>query len=304
MEALIAGIDLGGTNVRISIANKQSPTSFLAFESRKTPVSGGPAAFLALVNDAIDAGLKKIGQPREALVGLGCTIPGIVDAERGMALLVTNLPGWDNYPIQQELERVIGVPASVENDVNAAALGEYWLGDGCDNQSIVYFTISTGIAAGIVIDGKLLRGANHAAGEMGFFMPDRLLMDSSWEPNGCLELTSAGVGLAGRWKATKETAGEVSAQDVFDAAQAGDEDAERVIQNGIDYLAQAVIALATIIDPEKIILSGSIVQHQRRVFDRICEMTAFHVPHAPEILLSRFEGDAPLIGAMAMASRA
>ena len=302
MEKLIAGIDLGGTNVRIALASKDDPTSFLVFENRSTPVAEGPEAFLKLVHTEIGSALQKIGAPWESLEGLGCTIPGIVDAEKGQALLVTNLPGWDNYPIRARLEEVVGLPAAIENDVNAAALGEYWYGDGKDNKSIVYLTISTGIAAGIVIDGKLLRGANHASGELGFFMPDRLLMGESWEPNGCLELTAAGVGLAGQWSNQKggDVPANVSAQDVFEAAKHGDPEAEQVIRKGADYLAQSVIALATIIDPEKIILSGSIVQHQPVIMARILEMTAFHVPHAPEILLSKFGGDAPLIGALAM----
>ena len=305
MEALIAGIDLGGTNVRIALAERERPETFLFFESKKTPVSDGPDAFLHIVKAGLQKGLQTLGRSKEALTGVGCTIPGIVDVASGMSLLVTNLPGWDNYPIRERLIETLDIPVAIENDVNAAALGEYWLGGGKANRSIVYFTISTGIAAGIVIDGVLLRGANHAAGEMGFFMPDPRLLDKSWEPNGCLELTSAGVGLTERWLARKggEAPAGLSAVDVFDAANKGDEDAREVITMGADYLAQGVIALATIIDPEKIILSGSIVQHQPHILDRICTMTAFHVPHAPEIELSAFEGDAPLVGALALAAR-
>ncbi len=237
--------------------------------------------------------------------GVGCTIPGITDAERGTALLVTNLPGWDNYPIQKELAARIGVPAAVDNDVNAAALGEYWYGQGRGTHSVVYLTISTGIAAGIVIEGQLLRGFNHAAGEMGFFVPDPNLIDQSWEPNGCLELTSAGVGIVARYneKVTDAASKLGSAKDVFDVATRGDKIAGTVVENATNYLAQTVIAIATIIDPEKVVLSGSIVQHQPHVFERLVRMTGKHIPHAPHVVQSEFNGNAPLIGALALIAR-
>ena len=303
MEKLIAGVDLGGTNVRIALAHQAQPDTFLVHRTTRTPVAGGPQAFLDVVETGIAACLKETGHPSDALVGIGCTIPGITDAKAGKALLVTNLPGWDNFPIGEVLEQRFGVPAAVDNDVNAAALGEYWFGQGRGCSSVVYLTISTGIAAGIVVDGHLLRGFNHAAGEMGFFVPDPAHLDGNWEPNGCLELTSAGVGIARQWqaKAGKDEDG-LSAADVFEAAGT-DEIAQQVVTRATDYLALATLGLATVIDPERIVLSGSIVQHQKFVYDRICATVKQHLPHAPSLVLSDFDGDAPLIGALALIAK-
>ncbi len=305
MRKLIAGVDLGGTNVRIALSDQKEPEVFLSYISRKTPVNEGPAAFLDLVHEGLETCLEEIGEPREALVGLGCTIPGITDATGGTAILVTNLPGWDVYPIKSRLEQMLNLPVAVDNDVNAAALGEFWYGQGKGCHSVVYLTISTGIAAGIVVEGNLLRGYNHAAGEMGFFMPDPRLLNDNWEPNGCLELTSAGVGIARSWSENqKHNIATVSnAEDVFVAANNGDVEAQKIIDNAADYLAQAVIAIATVIDPERFVLSGSIVQHQPLIFNRICEMVEKHIPHAPEIIISSFDGDAPLIGSLALISK-
>lgn len=311
MRELIAGVDLGGTNVRIALSDKQSPGTFLRHLNRKTPVSGGPAAFIEVVKEGLaECQATLTGEPG-TLTGLGCTIPGITDAEEGLALLVTNLPGWDNYPIRSALEKALDIPVAIDNDVNAAALGEYWFGQGRGRHSVVYLTISTGIAAGIVVNGQLLRGVNHAAGEMGFFVPDPLLLNENWEPNGCLELTSAGVGIAERWVIQKNghasqkssVSQEVTAKDVFKAAAKGDNEALDVTRKAADYLAQSVIALATVLDPECFVLSGSIVQHQQHVYDHICRLVKKHIPHAPEIVISQFDGDAPLIGALALISK-
>ncbi len=302
MQELIAGVDLGGTNVRIALSDLEYPEKLLCHRCEKTPVEGGPDAFLEIVSDGVAACLAELGASRHALVGLGATIPGITDARRGVALLVTNLPGWDNYPIREALETKLGVTVEVDNDVNAAALGEFWYGQGRGRHSVVYLTVSTGIAAGIVVEGNLLRGKNHAAGEMGFFMPDPRLLDQDWMPNGCLELTSAGVGIVRAWEDRKGVSAK-GAKEVFIAAEKGDRDAREVIQQAANYLAQSVIALSTVIDPELFVLSGSIVQHQPQIFERICEMVARHIPHNPELVMSDFDGDAPIIGALALIAR-
>lgn len=305
MREIIAGVDLGGTNVRIALSDRQHPEHFLCHRSESTPVDGGPEAFLSIVSDSVATCLKQIGVEHESLVGLGCTIPGITDAREGLAVLVTNLPGWDNYPIRDALAARLGVPVAVDNDVNAAALGEFWYGQGKGKHSVVYLTVSTGIAAGIVVEGNLLRGKNHAAGELGFFMPDPRLINEDWMPNGCLELSSAGVGLVQALNKRKggTLPDSVEARDVFDAAEKGDADAREVIDDAANYLAQSAIALAAVLDPELLILSGSIVQHQQVIFNRICEMVDRHIPHSPQIVLSEFDGDAPLIGAMALIAR-
>lgn len=304
MQKLIAGVDLGGTNVRIALAHQAQPEEFLVHRTTRTPVDGGPQAFLDVVKAGVAACLEETGHPPDALAGIGCTIPGVTDAKAGTALLVTNLPGWDGFPIGEALEQTLGVPAAVDNDVNAAALGEYWFGQGRGCSSVIYLTISTGVAAGIVVDGQLLRGFNHAAGEMGFFVPDPVHLDDNWEPNGCLELTSAGVGIAREWKAKAgENEKALSAADVFNLAGSADGLAREIVNQAADYLALATLALATVIDPERIVLSGSIVQHQKFVYERICAKVKQHLPHAPALVLSEFDGDAPLIGALALIAK-
>ncbi len=305
MRELIAGVDLGGTNIRVALADKCNPEITLTRSKCKTPVEGGPSAILKAIDGLLNDCLSSLHETPEALVGIGCTVPGVTDSAKGVSLLVTNLPGWDGYPVQAELEAMLGVPAIIDNDVNAAALGEYWYGKGKGGHSIVYFTISTGVAAGIVIEGQLLRGFKHAAGEMGFFVPDPGLLSDNWEPNGCLELTSAGVGIARSWAENKRISDhtEVTAEDVFKAAAEGDTKAIFVINTAANYLAQCVIALATVIDPERIILSGSIVQHQKQIYEHICRYIERHVPHAPPVIFSDFEGDAPLIGALALIAK-
>ena len=134
---------------------------------------------------------------------------------------------------------------------------------------------------------------------LGFFIPDPAHIDTDWHPNGCLELTSAGVGLAKQWMDLNPGQNKpVSAVDVFEAVRQGDERAISIVERASNYLALSVVAICTLIDPECIVFSGSIAQHQPVLLDRCQKVAAFALPSVPAMVLSELHGDAPLIGAL------
>ena len=302
-KQFIVGVDIGGTNTRVALAPLGQPNSILEHHTFKTPATEGPVHFLEMLEKGIQYTLQKSSLPREAVKGIGCALPGITNAHTGTALFVSNLRGWDGFHLAGELIQRFGVHAVVDNDVNAAALGEFRYGAGGGSHSLIYFTISTGIAAGIVLEGKVWRGFNHAAGELGFFIPDPEHINTDWHPNGCLELTSAGVGLARQWEDLNPNRnGPVSAIDVFDAVKEGDPRAVSIVERASNYLALSVVAICTLIDPECIVFSGSIAQHQPFLLDRCKEVAKLALPSVPHMVLSELHGDAPMIGALARIS--
>ena len=302
-DGLVAGVDIGGTNIRIALSHALSPTEIITRDSFDTPALEGPVRTVEMIAERVIACLRQVGMSRDHLQSLGCTVPGVTDARKGESLFVSNLRGWDGFPVADRLMERLDVPVSVENDVNAAAYGEYRFGSGVDCHSIVYLTVSTGVAAGIVVEGHVLRGFHHAAGELGFFVPDPQFLSRDWHPNGCLELMSAGIGLAHRWADVQGKAVEdVSAKDVFDAAKQGHIEAQHIIDEAANYLGQAAVAICTILDPERLVLGGSVAQHQAVIEERIRAVLHAVIPNPPEILLSVLKGDAPLIGALALAS--
>lgn len=300
---MLLGVDVGGTNVRCAVAALDRPGLPLVHRSAPTPEVEGPAPLLDFIETLADVCLAEVGQPRSALAGVGCAVPGILDAGAGVVHAVANLRGWDDVPLAGLLRDRFDVPAAIENDVNAAALGEYRFGAGAGYRSLVYMTVSTGVAAGIVLDGQLWRGHHHAAGELAYLLPDPAHIGQDWEGIGCLELTSAGVGLARAWAA--QNGGSPSpgrAVEVFDAARRGHAGAMALVRRAQDYLAQATVALATVLDPEVIVLGGSIVTHQAQVFDRIRSVVATTLPFPPEIRHASLGGDAPILGALSLAA--
>ena len=301
---IIAGIDIGGTNVRCALARIDAPGQILARRSAKTPADGGVEPVLSVITDGPERCLNDAGYGWDGLAAVGCVAPGITDAAKGVVIDVANLPGWRDIPLAELLERRFGPPALVENDVNAAALGEFAYGAGQGCHSLAYLTVSTGVAAGIVVEGRLLRGYHHAAGELGYFIPEPVHIGKNWEPSGCLELTSAGIGLARAW-AAKHGGPAVAdrAIEVFEAAQAGDPDAVALVHRAADYLAQAAVAIGTLVDPEVLVLGGSIAQHQTHISNRIREVVTTTLLFPPTIVHAALGGDAPLIGALTLAAQ-
>lgn len=300
---LLGGIDIGGTNVRCALAERDTPGQILVRRSAKTP-TGGVASVLDVIQAEMGHCLREADRDSGELAAVGCAVPGITDAARGTVIEVANLSGWRNVPLAVLLERRFGVPALVANDVNAAALGEFSHGAGRGCHSLVYLTISTGVAAGIVVEGRLLRGYHHAAGELGYFVPDPVHLGKNWEPSGCLELTSAGIGLAQAWAALRGGPPTPDrAIDVFEAARAGDADAEALVRRAADYLAQAAIAIGNLIDPERLVLGGSIAEHQARIANRIRDVVTTTLLFPPDVVHAALGGDAPLIGALTLAAR-
>ncbi len=301
---LVAGIDIGGTNVRCALAPVDAPGQILARQSTRTPLDGGADPVLDVIIDLMKQCLREAGRDKADLASVGCAVPGITDAAQGVVIEVANLPGWKNIPLAALLKQRFGLPAFVANDVNAAALGEYARGAGEGCHSLVYLTVSTGVAAGIVVEGRLLRGAHHAAGELGYFVPEPVHIGKNWEPSGCLELTSAGIGLAHAWADLRGGSPTPDrAVEIFDAARDGDPDAQALIDRAANYISLAAIAISNIIDPERLVLGGSIAQHQPVITDRIREVVTTTLIFPPDIVHASLGGDAPLIGALTLAAR-
>ncbi|MDE2827117.1 MAG: ROK family protein [Bacteroidota bacterium] len=295
--AFIAGIDIGGTRTRCALARRDKPHEVYLKTSVATPQEG-PDAVLDVVEGIIR---EKLG-PEESLCGIGCVAPGMTDTQSGVVLAAANLDNWINVPLVAELEERFQAPVAIENDVNAAAIAEARLSVSAEMSPVVYVTLSTGVAAGIVINGKILQGANYCAGEIGNMIPSPEFIGPDWRPGGCLEQLAGGIGLAAQWAKTQGTlASTTSALEVFQAADAGNVKAAALINKATDYMAQAIVALVCVLDPEIVILGGSIGLARPEIAERVRQTLAKLVPHVPSVLPSCLGEDAPLLGSLILA---
>lgn len=192
---LVIGVDLGGTQIRTAVLRG---ATLLSRISILTGANTQPDSVLPRMYEAIQEALDKADVSLGQIVGIGVAAPGPLDSNRGIVFSPPNLPGWDGIPLRDLLAERFQTSIYVDNDANVAGLGEYMFGAGQGSRNIVYMTVSTGIGGGVIADGKLLRGANGTAGELGHMTIDWHGERCTCGNIGCLEYIASGTSIARR----------------------------------------------------------------------------------------------------------
>ena len=193
---LLLGIDIGGTKTQIALGRADG--SLLGEAQLEAWTSGSYERDLERVAESARGVLEAASVSASALDAVGVSAPGPLDPVTGVIRDAPNLPGWHEVPIRARLERAFGRPVRLENDANAAALAEWRFGAGRGSRAFAFLTMSTGVGAGLVLDGRLYRGARFGAGEIGHIpvVPDGRACACGLR--GCLEAYTGGAALAAR----------------------------------------------------------------------------------------------------------
>lgn len=245
--SLRIGIDIGGTKTQAVALNADG----LVAAEHRLATGFGPAAVLDSAETAVRALATALAVPPTEFLTIGAGIPGAVDRVTGRVAHAVNL-GLDGLDLGGELSARIGRPVRVENDVNAAALGAWQALGGGGSDSMAYLNLGTGLAAGLVLGGRLWRGARGVAGEIGHIPVDPAGPLCPCGQRGCLELTASGSGIARSWPAGDTVRG------LFTAAAEGDADAVVVRDKLIEHVAAAVRLLVLTVDPERVVIGGGL----------------------------------------------
>jgi glucokinase len=284
---MIAGIDLGGTQVRVAVARSDGriiATSRNRTDSLRTPrrVVEWSAEQITRLAD---------GEPVRC-VGIGA--PGPTDPKRGVLINPPNLSGWRNVPLAAMVREILGCPAHLENDANLAGLGEHRHGAGKGTGTMVYITWSTGVGAGLILDGRLFSGAHGTAGEVGHMILDpRGPLDGCGQ-RGCVEVYCGGGALARQTGA--------SAAELFDEAAAGDGEAAARVREAATQMGYALINVANLFDPEVIVMGGGVTRSWRMVapvMEQVLRSSPFIKPkRRPRLRRARLGDRAGQVGAV------
>jgi glucokinase len=288
-SGLVLAADIGGTLMRAALVNEKG--ELVARRATETPADAeAPAAFVDLVNAvAAETG----SEVARAVVGL----PGAVDYDSGRLLWAPNLPErWPELLSGDALTAGLGLPVSIANDADMAAVGEAWFGAGAGLSDMGYLTVSTGIGAGIVERGRLLRGVR-SLGELGHTVIDW----QAWagETPGTLEELGSGSGLARQ--ARERGLGDLDARGVEIAAMNGNEEAEAIWQGAIVAGAVAIVNLVMSFYPSTVVIGGGIGR-QPTYFDAVSSLVQRRFDHYLEVLTvvpGSLGDDAGLAGAAA-----
>lgn len=255
MTALRVGLDIGATKtLGVVVAGEHE----IRAEARE-PTLPGAAGIVAAAARVVDRLRADVPEALDATVGVG--IPGLVDVRRGSVKHAVNL-GLDGdwFDLRGALADRLGVATALENDVNAATLGAVAL---VGDDDLAYLSIGTGLAAGLVLDGRLRRGAHGAAGEVGHIPVDPGGVACTCGQRGCLETIASGAALAVAWPSGERPA----AQALFDDADGGDPGAVAVRDRFAGGIAAAVRVLALTTDVHTVVLGGGVAQLGERLVD-------------------------------------
>jgi glucokinase len=263
------GIDLGGTNIKSGVVDDQGRT--LSFVHIETEAELGPAVGLDRLAEVAQRAVAASGLSWDEITAVGLGSPGTMDIKEGLLLDPPNLPGWVNWPIRAKLAERLGKPTVLQNDANAAAYGEYWVGAGRNAESLILFTLGTGIGGGIIDHGRIVEGRHSHGGECGHII---IQMDNarvcSCGKYGHLEAYASATSLVKRAhealahesSATLQQAlaeNRLTSQAISMAADAGDPLAKRLMRETARYLAVGAVTLMHTIDPDIVLYSGGMI---------------------------------------------
>lgn len=276
------GIDVGGTNLAVAVATPDG--AVLAERREPSRAAEGPDAMIARATRLAREAVADAGMGMDGVAGIGIGCGGPLDPWTGVVHNALNNPGWIDVPLVARVEAELGRPAYLDNDANAAALGEHRFGAGLGVRNLVYLTISTGIGGGLVLDGRLYRGENGNAGELGHVS---LRVDGGRPCHcgsiGCLEAYCSGTNIAARASELLESDGgtsalrgraPISAHDVADAAGAGDPLARSVWDETMTLLGGGIVSIVHAFNPRLVILGGGVTRAGGLLFEPVRRVVA------------------------------
>ena len=245
---VVAGVDLGGTKIYTAVADRNG--RLLSELKMPTNAGRGPAAVIDDIVLTIDRALLDAGCKRSQLKAVGIGAPGPVDFKTGVVEDPPNLHGWKHVQLRTILEKKVGAVVHVDNDANLAGLAEVRFGAAFGLAEVVYVTASTGVGGGLILSGRLYRGADGAAGEVGHMviMPGGPLCGCG--KHGCLEAVASGTAFMKKYGYGAEEAGAL--------ARAGDEKAKTQIAELAGMLGMGLANLANIFNPQAIVVGGGL----------------------------------------------
>lgn len=303
------GIDIGGTNIKTGITDENG--ALISEHSTPTRAERSQDEVLKDIISSVSASILGADINPHDIAAAGMGTPGHIDSENGIVVYNNNL-GWHNFAVGKEMTLALGIPVTLENDADAAALGEVTAGSAKGAASAMIITLGTGVGTGYVVDGRIVRGC-----EFGHMVIEYGGRQCTCGRKGCFEAYCSATGLInmtkeliaanpdGRTARSAKKQGTVDGRTIFDAADRGDAQAAEVIDKYISYLACGLVNLINGLQPEIISLGGGIAKQGNRLLDPLREKVYTEMYEGipfPKIVNCTLGYKAGLIGA-AMAAK-
>lgn len=305
MKKYCFGVDVGGTTIKMGLFDVDG--NVLDKWEIVTRTENHGENVLPDIAKAVEDKMTEKSIAKEEVAGVGVGVPGPVDL-KGIVHRCVNL-GWDEFNVNDKLGELVQMPVMAGNDANVAALGEMWKGGGQGHSDLVVVTLGTGVGGGIIINGKMLTGANGAGGEIGHIhVQDGEPEECGCGNKGCLEQYASATGivriakrvLAKTQQETSLNADSVTAKDVWDAVKAGDAVAIEVAEQFGKYLGEGLAAIAGVVNPEAFVIGGGVSKAGEILLSYVeknYKPVVFHGSRDARFALATLGNDAGIFGA-------
>lgn len=311
MKNYVVGVDLGGTKISCALADLEG--NVISQHTVPTDAFEGEAAVLGRIVSSIDRVIEEGKVTNDDIKAIGIGSPGPLDAKAGIIITTPNLP-FKNFNLVKPLTERFNVPVYLDNDANVATIGEFMFGAGKGTENMIFFTVSTGVGGGAILNGKIFRGSTSNALEIGHAT---VAADSGLRCNcgniGCLEALASGTAIGRRAKDAVSTNVEtslkkydnVTSYEVFVESAAGDKVAIDIRDTALNYLGIGVANAIATFDPDMVVIGGGVSKAGDVVFEKVQEVVntrcfksmAEHCKVVPAGLGT----DAGVVGAVALA---
>jgi predicted NBD/HSP70 family sugar kinase len=296
---VVLAADLGATHGRLAVTDLEAQP--LAEEPIELPIAEGPDVVLPYVQDRFKELLDEVGKTPTDVRGIGIGVPGPVEYAVGRAISPPIMPGWDGVQIPDRMgERFPGVPVLVDNDVNIMALGDYWTYFRSDVDDLLYVKVATGIGCGVIAGGKVHRGAQGTAGDLGHVRPSEAPdVVCHCGNQGCVEAVASGSALAR--ELTELGFPATGSRDVVALVRAGQPEAVRLVRRAGRQLGEVLAAAVNLFNPLVIVIGGDLAHAHEQLLAGVREVvyqrsTALATRHL-QIVRSRLDDRAGVVGA-------
>lgn len=261
----LVGLEFGGTNIKAALFDNKP--RIIQQEFQPTHAQLGVESVLKRIKKIIHNLIDKENILSNHLMGIGIASPGPLDTKKGIIFNSPNLPGWKRVPLKNVIKREFNVPVILENDTNAIALGEYWMGNGKGVDHLICITIGTGVGGGIILNGQIWHGRDDLGGEIGHMIIEKDGLECNCGNKGCLEAYISATGIIkrtiqalnkGRVSSLSKKRNKLTSELIFNEAKKGDKLSLEIVHETAEYLGIGLANLVNILNPEIIILGGGV----------------------------------------------
>lgn len=289
---LYCAVDIGGTKILLVLIDEKGQIIYKVKTS--TPANANPGNIIQEVSGILKKALTVTGFIKDPnfLKATGITMAGFIDHQSGIVYQSPNLDWPEPFPFKKAMTEELECPVSLENDANAAVLGEVYYGAAHGHQDVIYITLSTGIGGGLFLNGRLYRGSRGFAGEIGHIKPFGEGRNCNCGGYNCLEAWASGKAIAHSaslmWDSTDIDCETITTSWVFEQAEAGNSLAQNIIEHAADNIGRGLANLVNLLNPSCIVIGGGVASNRPEFFEKVSKKVRLEAIK-PAVIISALE---------------